>query len=215
MSDLRLHRTKADKNAARLLIFSRQWNNQKFLFLTLTFTKDVGDPVRKLEFLLRHLRKKERIEYFAIRTTEGNGAVFHLALVSKYIHHTEIRKRWKALTGAWNINIQYERDLKGFVSELTGQYGAARYSYSQDFVPKGTVSHLNWIKNNTCFQNRFKGYRMFCVRLKKHGNPLKAREETVTCLERIIGRCSSIYTEKEECFRKFGFPKGISLPSYY
>jgi hypothetical protein len=201
MSELRPFRTKKDKNASRVLLFAKHWHGQKFLFLTLTFTKDVSNCVRKLEFLLRHLRKKQSLEYFCVRTTEGNGAVFHLGLISKFIPYLKIRELWRKLTGAWNISVSYERNFKGLVGELTGQYGVARYSYSKGLIPTGTIAHLDWIKKNLAFCNRFKGYKMFCIRLKKHGDPYLAREETVSCLEKITGRCSSLYTEKEVSFR--------------
>jgi hypothetical protein len=116
MSVLRAIMEKADRRAYRNLTFARHFWNRKFLFLTMTFARMEKHPHRKLARFLAHIRKKRGIEYFAVRTGEGaHGSVFHLALVSKYIHHTEIRKVWEHLTGAWNIHISYEREWDSFV----------------------------------------------------------------------------------------------------
>ena len=201
MSVLRGIMEKADRRAYRTLTFVRHFWNRKFLFLTMTFAKVEEHPHRKLARLLAHLRKKRGIQYFAVRTGEGvNGCVFHLALVSKYIHHTEIRTVWEHLTGAWNIHISFEREWNAFVQEMTRQYHVAKYSNSKGLFPAGSQIALNRLSRDFRSNVRIIAYRQFAARCRlNNGDVDKAYYQTSTCIRQFHGRCSDIKTHMETC----------------
>jgi hypothetical protein len=201
MSALRAIMEKVDRRAYRNLTFARHFWNIKFLFLTMTFARMEEHPHRKLARLLAHLRKKRGIEYFAVRTGEGaHGSVFQLALVSKYIHHTEIRKLWERLTGAWNIHISYEREWSSFVQEMTRQYHVIKYSNSKGLFPKGSQLALDRLSKHFHGNIRILAYRQFAARCRlNNGDVEKAYYQTCTCIRQFHGRCSIIKNRLEIC----------------
>jgi hypothetical protein len=192
---------KADRRAYRNLTFARHFWNRKFLFLTMTFAKVEEHPHRKLARLLAHLRKKRGIQYFAVRTKEGaNRNVFHLALASKYIHHSEIRKVWKHLTGAWNIHISFEREWNAFVREMTRQYHVAKYSNSKGLLPLGSRNALNRLSRDFRGNIRLIAYRQFAARCRvDNGDVEKAYLKTSMCIRQFHGRYCDIKTHLETC----------------
>jgi hypothetical protein len=165
LSELRGFRNKNDARAYRALMFAKTYFNRPFKFLTLTSAKEIKHYNRKLHRLLVHLRKNHKIEYYAVRTSEGRG-VYHLALISHYIDHNEIRRLWESLTGAWSIHISLERNERDFVKEMTGQKGVLRYSMSRGFLPKGIQKALNALRKEVMPFQRVRAYKMLARRLK-------------------------------------------------
>ena len=201
MSVLRGVMEKADRRAYRNLTFARHFWNRKFLFLTMTFASVEEHPHRKLARFLAHFRKKRGIEYFAVRTGEGrNGCVFHLSLVSKYIHHIEIRNVWEHLTGAWNIHISFEREWNAFVQEMTRQYHVIKYSNSKGLYPKGSQAALDRLSRDFRGNVRVLAYRQFAARCRlDNGDVDVAYLQTSTCIRQFYGRCCDIKTRQEFC----------------
>ena len=182
MSETRGFRNGQDARAYRTLKFAKVYFGRPFRFVTLTSVRHIPNFSRKLKRLLAHLRKFYFIEYFAVRTSEGNG-VYHLALISHYIDHKEIRRRWESLTGAWSIHISLEKDEKAFVNEMTGQKGVMRYSMSRGFVPKGVQKALKALRKQVQPWQRVIAYKMLARRLKCNGGDLaKAFYITRECM---------------------------------
>jgi len=195
MSELRHLRTKRDRHVFRLLQFARAYHGKPFLFLTLTTSKPLPNLDRKLARLLLWLRQKHQIEYLAVRTGEGNG-VYHLALVSGYIHRTKIKKKWEKLTGAWNVHISMERSFPAFVAEMTGQRDTMRYSRSKNFVPKGSPEALEDLRRQVAYINRVRAYKQLARRLRKTKNLEESKYRTIQCVERFYGSYSDIKTRR-------------------
>lgn len=194
MSDLRGMNTKKDASAFRLLQFARLYHGKPFLFLTLTTSKPIPHLARKLQRLLFWLRQKHQIAYLAVRTNEGNG-VYHLALVSAYIHRTLIKKKWEKLTGAHQVHISLERSFPAFVKEMTSQKHTAYYSRSKNFVPKGTQEGLERLRRNVARCNRVRAYKQFARRLRASENMDDSLWKTERCVERFYGTCSDLKTK--------------------
>ena len=182
MSELRGFRNGRDARAYRTLMFAKAYFGRPFRFVTLTSSHKIPKFSRKLKRLLVHLRKLHFIEYFAVRTSEGNG-VYHLALISHYIDHQEIRRRWESLTGAWSIHISLLKDERAFVQEMTGQKGVMRYSMSRGFLPKGVQRALRRLRREVQPWQRVISYKMLARRLKRNGGDLvKALYFTLECM---------------------------------
>lgn len=195
MSELRHLRTKRDRHVFRLLQFARAYHGKPFLFLTLTTSKPIPNLPQKLKILLLWLRQKHDIEYLAVRTGEGNG-VYHLALVSGYIHRTKIKKKWEQLTGAWNVHISMERSFPAFVAEMTGQQDTMRYSRSKNFVPKGSPEALERLRRQVAYINRVRSYKQLARRIKASENIEESVYRTIQCVERFYGSHSDLKTRR-------------------
>jgi hypothetical protein len=157
--------------------------------------KPIPNLDRKLARLLLWLRKKHKIEYLAVRTGEGNG-VYHLALVSGYIHRTEIKKKWEQLTGAWSVHISMERSFPAFVAEMTGQQETMRYSRSKNFVPKGSPAALESLRTSVSRINRIRAYKQLAMRVRGTENIEESRYRTIQCVERFYGSYSDLKTRR-------------------
>jgi len=171
LSELRGFRNKNDARSYRALMFAKTYFDRPFKFLTLTSVKEIKHYNRKLKRLLAHLRKTHKIEYYAVRTSEGRG-VYHLALISQYIDHKEISRLWQSLTGAWNIHISLERNERDFVQEMTGQKGVMRYSMSRGFLPNGIQKVLNALRKDVQPFQRVRAYKMLARRLRASNGDL-------------------------------------------
>jgi len=200
VSDLRLIRTPSDARAYRKLMLARHYHDQPLKFLTLTF-KEVPPKTTKnnpYKLLLKHLiqyldRQGYSIEYLAVQTNEGNG-VFHLAIISDYIHHSRIRSWWLEHTGAFNIHISQEKNLPSFLSEMTGQQHTLRYSMSRNFIPKGSLTYLESMKTYFTGKTLNRACVQYAKRLRT-SSPDQAFERTCRCIERGYGVCSLLTTK--------------------
>jgi len=202
LSELRLIRNSRDATAYRKLMLARYFHNTPLKFLTLTFKDKLpeGDKKRnpyklKLQALMSFLREKYDIEYLAVETREGN-AVFHLALVCGFIHHSKIREWWRENTGAWNVHISREKNLPAFLSEMTGQQETMRYSMSRNFIPKGSIGGLTHLKSYFTGKSLNRACIMYARRLKFV--PLEiALYQTVKCIERGFGTYSDLHSKRQ------------------
>jgi len=199
VSQLRLIRTAQDAIAYRKIMLARYYHDQPLIFLTLTFKevlekKGKRNPYKlKLQALMSFLREKWSVEYLCVQTGEGQQ-VFHLALICPYIHHTVIRTWWRENTGAWNIHISREKSLPAFLSEMTGQYQTSRYSMSQNYIPKGSLSGLKDLKQRFSGKTLNRACMMYGRRL--HDSTIdESVLRTCTCLERSYGICSDLRTK--------------------
>jgi hypothetical protein len=163
-------------------MFAKTYFNRPFKFLTLTSVKEHKNYNRKLHRLLARLRKVHKIEYLAVRTSEGRG-VYHLALISNFIDQKEISRLWQSLTGAWNVHISLERDERDFVREMTGQKGVLRYSMSRGFLPGGIQKALNALRKEVQPFQRVRAYKMLARRLRaSNGDLSRALYMTRECM---------------------------------
>jgi len=201
LSELRLIRTQRDATAYRKLMLARYYHATQLKFLTLTFKDKLledgkNNPYKlKLKALMLFLRQKHDIEYLAVETREGN-AVFHLALICGFIHHTKIREWWRENTGAWNVHISREKNLPAFLSEMTGQQETMRYSMSRNFIPKGSIRGLARLKYHFSGKDLNRACIMYARRLKSV--PLEiAVDQTVKCIERGVGTYSDLRSKKQ------------------
>lgn len=201
LSELRLIRTQRDATAYRKLMLARYYHATQLKFLTLTFKEKLqedgkNNPYKmKLKALMLFLRQKHDIEYLAVETREGN-AVFHLALVCGFIHHSKIREWWRENTGAWNVHISREKNLPAFLSEMTGQQETMRYSMSRNFIPKGSIGGLARLKYYFSGKSLNRACVMYARRLKSV--PLEiAVDQTIKCVERGYGTYSDLRSRKQ------------------
>jgi len=209
LSELRLIRTQRDATAYRKLMLARYYHGVQLKFLTLTFKDELEDHKKrnpykmKLQALMFTLRNQGYdIEYLAVETAEGKH-VFHLALISDFIHHSKIREWWQNNTGAWNVHISREKNLPAFLSEMTGQKETVRYSMSRDFIPKGSIDGLNRLKQHFWGKYLNRACMMYARRLKSVPIAI-AVEQTIRCIERGYGTCSDLHNKCQIYVAKTG-----------
>jgi hypothetical protein len=76
-----------------------------------------------------------QLEYFRTATKEGNGAVFHQALVGPKVPTIrKIRESWNHYSGATQLDVQWIRQTQAFYLEMTRQQKMARYSSSRGWL---------------------------------------------------------------------------------
>lgn len=141
MSKHRKHATRSDRDAAVQLKAGFARHEGKLRFITLTNCKDMKQWTELKRWIGPRI-----IEYFGVRTAEGNG-VIHCCYTGVGIRRAELSKQWSKITnGAWNVHISKIVDHQKVLREMCFQHDKQRYFHSQ-----------GWSKERTSKQETFDG----------------------------------------------------------
>lgn len=135
MSKLRAVRqlTRKDKRAIKVLEQGcLRW--QKLRFITLTGVGNHKVTWRKLKSFLKTVMPD--LEYFGVRTAEGQTGVIHLVYAGHSVRYGDLKERWQIISGYWNVHISLVRDTRGIIREMTRQTKVIRYFRSHNWLPR-------------------------------------------------------------------------------
>lgn len=115
-----------------------------FLTLTSPSAEMQNYPLEtSLKVLIARIRKKfGNIEYYAVRTNEGNG-VYHLLFFGPYIPQKWISENWEQLRGAWSVDIREVGDI--MCRRRVSKYIIRQYLADQVALVRATMSR-GWLR---------------------------------------------------------------------
>ena len=115
-----------------------------FLTLTSPNKESQNNPLEKsLNLLIKRIRHRfGNIEYYAVRTNEGNG-VYHLLFFGPYIPQKWISEQWTQLRGAWSVDIREVGDI--MCKRRVSKYIIRQYLADQVALVRATMSR-GWLR---------------------------------------------------------------------
>lgn len=137
-----------------------QNGNHRLRIITLTSppgadTSPWGGKIlaRRWQVLRKRIQKQYgRVEYFRLRTNEGNG-VLHIVYRGPYIPHSFLKRNWKEIHGASIVFIQAlygkSKRISGYLAShyLAGHNSFMRQSWSWGWVFRGFVKVWYRVRN--------------------------------------------------------------------
>ena len=123
---------------------SHDGERMSFLTLTSPGKEQQNYPLEtSLKILIARIRRKfGNIEYFAVRTNEGNG-VYHILFFGPYVPQKWISEQWAQLRGAWSVDIRAVGDI--VCRRRVSRYVIRQYLAEQVSLVRASMSK-HWLK---------------------------------------------------------------------
>lgn len=111
----------------------------RFMTLTSSSASDIDKLNRHFQVLRYRIQRKfGRMQYFKVKTNEGNG-VLHIVFYGPYIPQAWLSQNWKDIHGASIVDI---RAVKGTIKRLA-RYVVSQYVCGQSFIRNSWS--LGWV----------------------------------------------------------------------